>query len=85
MNDKLIKEFVRDRDRAVATFDIEVFKQFFDKYKAKGVYDIDLPSNDEVIEITMRKMAVHSTGLPKEVIAEAEKWLTDRGFSTALM
>ena len=54
MNDKLIREFVRDRDKAVATFDIETFKKFFTKYKAKGVYNIDLP-DDKIIEITMRK------------------------------
>ena len=85
MNDKLIREFVRDRDKAVATFDIETFKGFFAKYKAKGLYDIDLPSDDKVIEITMRKMAVHSTGLPPKVRMEAAEWLTDRGYSTSLM
>lgn len=85
MNDKLIREFVRDRDKAVATFDIETFKKFFTKYKAKGVYNIDLPSDDKVIEITMRKMAVNSTGLPPKVRAEAAEWLTDRGYSTSLI
>lgn len=84
MNDKLIREFVRDRDKAVATFDIETFKRFFAKYKAKGIYNIDLP-DDKIIEITMRKMAVHSTGLPIEVRMEAAEWLTDRGYSTSLI
>ena len=85
MNDKLIREFVRDRDKAVATFDLETFKKFFAKYKAKGIYDIDLPSDDKVIEITMRKMAVNSIRLPIEVRMEAAEWLTDRGYSTILM
>ena len=79
MTDKQIREFVRDRDKAVATFNIETFKKFFAKYKAKGIYDIDLPNDDKVIEISLRKMAVHSTGLPMKVRMEAAEWLTERG------
>ena len=84
MTEKEIKEFVRDRDAAVMTFDVEEFKRFYQKWRDKGLYTIGLPQNNKVLEITMRKMAVHSTGIPEEVREEAGKWLTDRGFSLDL-
>ena len=85
MTKEQIKQFVNDRDKAVATFDLDVFKKFYEKYKAKGIYKIDLPKSDKVLEITIRKMAVHSTNLPEKTRAEATKWLLERGYSTDLM
>ena len=85
MTNKEIKQFVKDRDEAIATFDLDVFKKFYEKYKAKGVYKIDLPKSDRVLEITMRKMAVHSTNLSEKTRAEATKWLLERGYNTDLM
>lgn len=76
-----IKIFVEERDAVVQTFDIDKFKEFYAKWKARGFYDIDLPS-DEIVEISLRKMAYHSTKIPENVRKKAEKWLLDRGYTT---
>jgi len=78
-----IKIYTEERDAVVQTFDVEKFKEFYAKWKARGFYNMDLPS-DKFIEISLRKMAYHSTKIPESVRLEAEKWLLDRGYSTDL-
>lgn len=85
MTSKEIKQFVKERDEAVASFDLDVFKKFYEKYKAKGFFEIDMPKSDRVLEIAIRKMAVHSTNLSEKTRVEATKWLLERGYSTDLM
>lgn len=84
MNDKEIKEFVRDRDKAVReacrTGDLENFKEFFEKYQKRGVYKLlPLPS-DEVLEVSIRKMLLNTASATIEEYAEAYKWLIERGY-----
>lgn len=84
MNDKEIKEFVKDRDKAVKeacrTGDLENFKAFFKKYQERGVYKLlPLPS-DEVLEISIRKMLLNTASATIEEYAEAYKWLIERGY-----
>ena len=74
----VIKRYNKDRDRAVLSLDVEKFKIFCKKWGNP------IPSTDEVIEITMRKMACHITSLPIEFRAEAKKWLEDRGYTDRL-
>ena len=83
-NKEWIKIFVEERDAVVQTFDIDKFKEFYAKWKARGIYNFDLP-RDEIIEISLRKMAYHSTNIPENIRKEAEKWLLDRGYSTDLL
>jgi hypothetical protein len=87
MNDKEIKDFVRDRDKAVKdacrTGNLENFKAFYEKYKKRGVYKLPLPS-DEVIEISLRKMLYHTASATDEEKAGAEKWLIEHGSSTSI-
>lgn len=77
---KLLKEFVKERDEAVLSFNVDKFKAFYFKWKARGFYDIDLPKDDHIIEITMRKMVFGMRNPPKEAVREASKWLIERGY-----
>ena len=71
--DEKIRKFVKERNEACSSFDLEKFKKFCKKYKGGR-----LPS-DEVLEISMRKMVVNiEPRLPQ--YDEAKKWLLDRGY-----
>ena len=82
MNFKKWKDiWIKERDEAVRTQDVEQFKAFYKKWRARGFYKMPLPS-DEVIEISLRKMLYHLADVTEEEKAEAEKWLKERGYST---
>lgn len=74
MNDyEVIRKFVKERNEACSSFDLDKFKAFCKKYKGGR-----LPS-DEVLEITMRKLVVNiEPRLPQ--YEEAKQWLLDRGY-----
>lgn len=74
-------EWMIERDSVVKTYDIEKFKNFYNKWRLKGVYRLDLPS-DEVIEVSMRKMVYHMASSTKAEKEEAEQWLIEHGSST---
>lgn len=77
-----IKLWCEERDEVIKKQNVEEFKAFYSKWKARGIYEIELPLNDMVLEITLRKMLYHLKSATKEEKAEAEKWLTERGCST---
>ena len=71
--DEKIRKFVKERNEACSSFDLEKFKKFCRKYKGGR-----LPS-DEVLEIVMRKMVVNTEPrLPQ--YEEAKAWLLERGY-----
>ena len=74
----VIKQYNKDRNKAVLSLDVEIFKKFCKKWGNP------IPPTDEVIEITMRKMACHITTLPSDFRAESKKWLEDRGYTDSL-
>lgn len=78
------KEFelwIKERDEAIRALDVEKFKAFYDKWKAKGVYNINLPS-DLVIEITLYKMLYNIESATDE--EKAKEWLESKGYSTEM-
>ena len=80
------KEFelwIKERDEAIRTLDVEKFKAFYDKWKAKGVYNINLPS-DLVIEITLYKMLYNIKSATDEEKSKAKEWLESKGYSTEM-
>ena len=82
MNFKKWKDiWIKERDEAIRTLDVEEFKKFYEKWTKRGFYRNGLPS-DEVIEISLRKMLYHLGNATAEEKAKAEKWLTDRGYDT---
>lgn len=74
----MLKKYNRERDKAVASLDVETFKKFCRKWGNP------CPPRDEVIEIVMRKMMYHITAFSEEDKQKAKEWLESRGFSTDL-
>ena len=73
------KKWQKERNEAVASLDVETFKAFYEKWKRKGFYAARLP-RDEVLEISIRKMAIAIEDMDEEVKAKARKWLSERGY-----
>lgn len=80
-SDETIKEWVQERDKAALSYDVERFREFYKKWQARGMYQIDLPDNDLVVEVTMRKMVGMMASATVEQKKEAKQWLIERGFS----
>lgn len=82
---KMLKEWAKERDEVVKTYDVTRFKEFYKKWQIKGIYEkqINTPP-DNVIEISMRKMVYHMDSATPEEKKAAEKWLKDHGSSTNL-
>lgn len=87
MKDKLIIQWLTERDEVLKTHDVNLFKDFIKKWQKRGFYD-DTPlldsSSDEVIEVAMRKMILHITTMSQKEKKEAEEWLTSRGYTTGI-
>lgn len=82
-----LRQYCNDRDDAVfkcvETDSIKPFKEFATKYKAFMPPCFELAS-DDVIEITIRKMAYRCINLPQETRDKAEAWLLAHGSNTDL-
>lgn len=75
-----IIQYIKDRDEAAASFDLDKFKAFIIKWNGK---DFPMPS-DDVLEITMRKMTVHCTNIDIATRVEAFRWLLEHGSDFSL-
>lgn len=81
MDTKLLKQFVKERDEAILTFDIEVFKKFYIKWVKLGVYKPNfLPNDNKILEISLRKMVLGMANPPEDKAREAREWLRARGY-----
>lgn len=67
---------------AVETQDLQTFKEFREKWTALGVYDPEITKmlTDDILEISIRKMAVNMTDISPETQKEAAAWLKERGY-----
>lgn len=74
------KQWFKERNEAVCSFDVEKFKAFYCKWKKRGVYSEPLPK-DEIIEISMRKCVCGLADPDPKKLAEARAWLSERGYS----
>ena len=80
MSNEEFYEWLKERDEVTLSLDIDKFKAFYRKWQKKGVYDMELPS-DEIIEISMRKCICAMAKPPVDKLAEARAWLSERGYS----
>lgn len=78
--DSMMSQWVKERDEAALSFDVEKFKAFFQKWRTLGIYQGYLP-NDNIIEISMRKMVLALANPPKDKLEEAKAWLKERGYA----
>lgn len=80
MNNDLLRQFVKERDEAVLTFDVPTFRRFYKRWADKGVYDRRLLPPDNVVEISLRQMVIGMANPPKDKLEEAKAWLRARGY-----
>lgn len=81
MNFKKWKDiWLKERDEAIRTQDVAKFKEFYKKWTARGIYYRNTLPSDKVIEISLRKMLYNLGNATEQEKAEAEKWLTERGY-----
>ena len=68
--------------QAVETLDTQTFRAFYMKWVENGIYEKNRIEGitDEVLEISIRKMAVNLPRITPETKAKATEWLTERGY-----
>ena len=81
---KDLKQFNKERDEAMKSYDVQKFREFYVKWMFKGAYDLPLPINDKVIEIMMRKCVYHMKNSTIKERLEAKRWLEERGCTIEL-
>lgn len=79
-SDALFDRWRSERDKAVASLDVEKFKAFIKKWQMLGAYAKKQLPPDNVVEITMYKMACEITSMPESVALKAAEWLVERGY-----
>lgn len=82
-NTNWLKIWQQELEDVVITYDIEAFKKFYQKWKARGFYKLKLPE-DKVIAISLLKMVYNMKSSTEEQKAEAKEWLESRGLTTEM-
>ena len=75
------RQWLKERDEAAYSFDVDKFKAFYRKWVQRGIYDDKPFPSDAVIEISMRKMVCAMADPKPDKLAEARAWLSERGYS----
>ena len=83
MENKIV-EYAIKRDEAIIesirTDSVQPFRRFINEQGLKGVLPacFELPT-DEVLEISIRQMAIHCTDIEPEIKGKAVDWLLSHG------
>lgn len=83
-NDKTFKQWRKERNKAAKSYDIDKFRAFYKKWTDRGFYRMPLPSNDRVIEITMRKIVYNIQSSTLQEKRDAKEWLLAHGCDTLI-
>ena len=81
MDKRKLNQWLKERNKAVLSCNVQMLKSFYYKWLALGVYQIKTLPSDKVIEISMRKMILTMKDATPEQKEEAKKWLLERGYS----
>lgn len=73
-----IADFVYERDEAVRSLDVNVFKKHYAKWFKRGVYEKPLPP-DDVVEVLIHKMLLKMDTATEAEKMNAKAWLVARG------
>ena len=73
-------EWRKDRDEAVTSLNLQKFKAFCLKWQMRGAYEKKPLPPDNILEITMYKMACEITSIPEDIALKAAEWLLVRGY-----
>lgn len=80
VSDKLFNQFIKERDEAILSLNLDTFKAFYEKWAKKGIYDPYFMPPDEVLEISLYKMVLAIRSAPESKREVARKWLLTRGY-----
>lgn len=75
-----VRTYLRERDAAVLSFDVNKFRHFYHKWTLLGVHIVPLGNNNDDVEILIRKMVLIIKKAPESKKAEARQWLSERGY-----
>lgn len=82
-----IKDYVKERDEAITESikedSLEPFKAFLIKFSVNIPNCYTMPP-DKVLEISIRKVAIHSNGVEPLYKGLAVNWLLERGYDLDL-
>lgn len=70
-----MNDFIKDRNKMAKSGKYDDYVIFCKKY------NLPYAKEKELFEITLHKIRVNLTTLPKKMIEESKKWLLDRGYS----
>ena len=73
------KEYFETLTKAVESMDVDTFREFARKYKP-----LMYKATDEVLEITMRKVALYLPTINADIKEQAREWLISRGSDTSI-
>lgn len=76
-DEKAQKQWIKERNAAIRTLDVDVFKQFYRKWQVRGIYDKKPMPSDEVLEIAIYKMALAIHPMSEDVRRKARNWLKE--------
>ena len=76
---ELLPEWMKERDEAVLSFDVEKFKAFFHKWTIKGFYSMPLP--DVLADVTMYQCVLALAKATEEEKERARAWLREHHFN----
>lgn len=79
-----IQKYVKERDAMLLKCDAEALRKFVNDHESYFTADYVQAINNapvSILEITLHKMIVNVTSMPKAVKNESAKWLLDRGYS----
>ena len=80
--ENMLEKWVKERNEAVASFDVKKFKSFLLKWQMLGAYRKRPLPDDEILEIAMYKMCCNIVTMQAEKKQEARAWLKLRGYDT---
>lgn len=81
----LLKDYGSEMREAVFTLELDMFKEFFVKWGILfGLFNMFSIPTDDIIEITMYKLACNMPDAPAPVKEAAECWLKEHDYSTDL-
>lgn len=77
-DEKMVADFVRERNEALITLDVDKVIAFHNKWNP----DSQLNISRENSEIGMHKAITAVSNLPREIRMNSKRWLSERGYKS---
>ena len=79
---RLLEEYIKERDDAVLSLDLDKFKAFAKKWIDKGILPpyFELEDDDDLAKATMFKIILGLEDAPADKVEAAKTWLVNNGY-----